>query len=266
MLLQVYFRILSWMKPAMTQQQQKMTSQQHSALSLYKELAVGATSSWAELVYYELVQFFSNNMSGLPGLALRSLLFPGMFLACGRRPAFGKSLLLRNPGKIRLGTKVIIDDLAGLDARGESASITLGDYVSLGRNSLLVAKDATIELGNGVNIGSSCRIASQTKVKIGESTLIAAYCYIGPGNHQRDGDQPLISSSMALKGGVEIGAHVWVGTRATILDGVKIGDGAIIGAHSLVREDVPAGAIVAGTPAKIIQQAEKVENLSSNMG
>ena len=53
--------------------------------------------------------------------------------------------------------------------------------------------------------------------------------------------------------GLVIGKNVWIGARVTILDGVKIGDNAIIGAHSFVREDVPANAVVAGVPAKLIK-------------
>ena len=91
------------------------------------------------------------------------------------------------------------------------------------------------------------------KLKLEKSTLIAAYAYIGPGNHQiGDEDTPLISQEMENKGGVEIGEYAWIGTRATILDGVKIGARAIVGAHSLVKDDVPEGAIVVGTPAKVI--------------
>ena len=51
---------------------------------------------------------------------------------------------------------------------------------------------------------------------------------------------------------VRIGSNSWIGTRATILDGVTIGQNAIVGAHSLVKDDVPDGAVVAGTPAKIL--------------
>jgi acetyltransferase-like isoleucine patch superfamily enzyme len=165
-------------------------------------------------------------------------------------------VLLRNPKKIAFGKKALVDDFVTLDVRGDESGIELGDFVSIGRHSTIAAKGGVIRVGNAVNIGSNCRIASQSGVSIGESTLIAGYGYIGPGNHQRDGDNPLIASSMDLKGGVQIGSHVWVGTRATILDGVSIGDNAIVGAHSLVREDVPAGGIVAGTPAKIIGEVD----------
>lgn len=52
---------------------------------------------------------------------------------------------------------------------------------------------------------------------------------------------------------VEIGNDVWIGARATILDGVKIGDGAIVAAGAVVAKDVPPYAIVGGVPAKVIK-------------
>jgi acetyltransferase-like isoleucine patch superfamily enzyme len=63
---------------------------------------------------------------------------------------------------------------------------------------------------------------------------------------------------MENRGGVNIGAHAWIGAHSTILDGVTIGAGAIVGAHSLVRDDVPPGAVVAGAPARIIRCPEPV--------
>lgn len=148
-----------------------------------------------------------------------------------------------------------MDDYAVLDARGRGV-ISLGQFASIGRFSTLAAKDGVIELGAGSNIGSYCRIATQSSVRLGESVLVGAYSYIGPGNHQQDASgRSLIESEMEIKGGVEIGSHAWIGAGVTILDGVKIGERAVVGAHSLVLSDVPAGATVAGSPAKLIKSA-----------
>lgn len=242
------------MKPAMTAQQAAFTDTNKSGIALYKDIAVGQ-ASYLHFLHYELSQLLLSGLPGLPGFALRSVFYPKLFSACGARPAFGRSVLLRVPAQITLGKKVLIDDFVALDVRGKESAIALGDFVSVGRHSTVAAKGGAISVGNASNIGSYCRIATQSGITVGESTLIAAYVYIGPGNHQQDGDEPLISSAMELKGGVTIGSHVWIGARATILDGVTIGDNAIVGAHSLVREDVPAGAVVAGTPAKIIKLA-----------
>ena len=243
------------MKPAMSPQQARYSSSEGSALALYRDHAVGDVS-WLSFLYYECTQVLLSNLPGAAGFALRAAAYPRLFAACAGRPAFGRSVVIRNPAKIALGRKCMIDDFAVLDARGAGARIQIGDYVSLGRGSALVAKDSTITLGHGVNISSSCRIATQSTIEIGDSTLIAAYAYIGPGNHQSGTEEHArIEGGMENKGGVRIGKNVWIGARATILDGVTIGDGAVIGAHALVRHDVPAEATAVGIPARIVKGA-----------
>lgn len=237
--------------PAMTPQQSKLTS--GSGFEVYKELAVGRESSLVQWIFYEVLTLTISGLPGILGFGLRSLLYPLMLKQVGKRPAIGRSVVVRNPAKIILGDKVMVDDFAVLDVRG-SGLITLGDRVSLGRFSTVAAKGGPIELKSGVNIGSYCRIATQSKIEIGESVLVGAYSYIGPGNHQLgDENTPLIERPMELKGGVKIGAHAWIGAHVTILDGVTIGERAIIGAHSLVLEDVPPGATAVGVPAKVIR-------------
>lgn len=242
------------MRPAMTKQQEELTAGENtSRFELYKKLAVGK-QSYAKLFYYELCLLLFGNLPGLPGLGLRSLFYPYLFQACGKKTAFGKSMVIRNPNQCKIGANVLIDDFTSLDIRGENSSIEISDFSIIGRFTTLAAKGGEIILAKGANIGSYCRIATNSKIEIGESSLIAAYCYIGPGNHQQgEAGKPLISQEMEIKGGVKIGAHTWIGARTTILDGVSIGDNAIIGAHSFVKDDIPSGAVAFGSPAKIVK-------------
>jgi acetyltransferase-like isoleucine patch superfamily enzyme len=232
------------------------------ALAMYRQKYCSGTSFFAWL-RYELSMIFLRGLPGIAGFGLRTVLYPGLFSSCGRRPAIAQNVSISNPKNIALGSKVMIDELVALDARANSA-IYIGDFVSIGRGTILAAKGESIILHEGVNIGSNCRIASQTKIEIGASTLIAGYSYIGPGNHTRTEAGSYIDGEMQLKGGVSIGKHCWIGTRATILDGVQIGDGAVVGAHSLVVEDVPAGAVVAGTPARFIRMIDPSSNSNSD--
>jgi acetyltransferase-like isoleucine patch superfamily enzyme len=236
--------------PAMTPQQRLLTEGASHPLTLYKELAVGAEQSTLLFLYYEICMMLLAGLAGLIGFAGRALCYPMLFQQCGKRPALGRGVVIRRPKNISIGSKVLIDDYATIDVRGQGA-ISLGNNVSIGRLSTVTAKNGQIILEAGVNIGSYARIATQSKVFVGESTLIAAYAYIGAGNHQ-PGDEatPLIEREMQIRGGVTIGKNCWIGAGAMILDGVTIGDGAIIGAQSLVNKDVPAGATVFGTPAK----------------
>jgi len=238
-------------QPAMTPQQRRYTATL-GPLSAYKELHVGKDASWLSLAQYEAISVAANLPGGV-GMAIRMLLYPLLLGSATDRPAIGRGVTIRHPKKIHCGRRLILDDYSCVEARGDDAKIVLGDHVLIGRFSILSAKSGSITLGKGVNISSFCRIATQSRLYIGDSTLIAAYCYIGPGNHKpADNNLSLIEQDMEIRGGVTIGNHVWIGAHSTVLDGVTIGDGAIIGAHSLVREDVPAGAVVAGVPARII--------------
>ena len=239
--------------PAMTPQQAALTDPNKNPLLLDKELSIGSESSWITFVLFELVYVLISGLGGLIGLGLRSVLYAPFLKSAGKNPAIGRGVVIRHPQAISVGHRVLVDDYAALDVRGDLGSITLGDKVSIGRLTTVTSKNGQISIAAGVNIGSYARIATQSKISIGESTLIAAYAYIGAGNHQPgDDDTPLIAREMEIKGGVVIGKHCWIGAGAMILDGVTIGDGAIIGAQSLVNKDVPAGAVVVGTPAKEI--------------
>ncbi|WP_421868358.1 CatB-related O-acetyltransferase [Pararhizobium sp.] len=69
----------------------------------------------------------------------------------------------------------------------------------------------------------------------------------------RDGFDPAAYAS-GYRGDTTVGNDVWIGTKATILPGVTIGDGAIIGAHAVVASDVPPYSVVAGNPGRVMKQ------------
>ena len=245
----------------MSPQQQRFSEREAGAFETYRNLVVGDRGI-PDLLAYELYNFFLAGLSGVLGYGLRSYLLPTI-LGSGIKPVVGTNVLIRQPSRVFLGKGVLLDDNVVLDvrdgrdaARGELAPlIDLADTVFVGRNSSIIAKGARIRLGAACNVSTHCRIASESFIEIGESTLIAAYSYIGPGNHLRDeSGRVQIEAEMPEGTGVKIGSGCWIGTRATILDGVTIGDNVVVGAHSLVREDVPDGAVVAGTPARIIEQ------------
>lgn len=78
------------------------------------------------------------------------------------------------------------------------------------------------------------------------------FIYTQNHNHDRT-DIPMIAQGYEEEKPVVIGDDVWIGSRVTILPGVHIGEGAIIGASSVVTKDVPAYSIVGGNPAKVIK-------------
>lgn len=107
-----------------------------------------------------------------------------------------------------------------------------------------------IRLGAGVFLNFNCVILDVVSVTIGDGTQIGPAVQIYAADHPRDP----VERKAGLESGkpVSIGRNCWIGGGAIILPGVTIGDDAIVGAGSVVTRDVPAGATVAGNPARLL--------------
>ncbi|WP_121567318.1 CatB-related O-acetyltransferase [Petrotoga sp. Shatin.DS.tank11.9.2.9.3] len=111
------------------------------------------------------------------------------------------------------------------------------------------------DIGFNTYIGYNCFI---TKSKIGNYCSIGNNVHIGPGEHDLN---KISTSAIMYKNSYEeltkedctLGNDVWVGADAIVLRGVKIGDGAVIGANSVVTHDIPDFAVAVGSPAKVIK-------------
>ena len=128
-----------------------------------------------------------------------------------------------------------------LGTAGEGAIVRPPFYCDYGYN---------IHLGSNVFLNYNCVILDGGRVTIGADTRIGPAVQIYTADHPRD---PLVRRS-GLESGkpVTIGSNVWIGGGAIVLPGVTIGDDAIVGAGAVVTRDVPAGATVAGNPARVI--------------
>ena len=242
----------------MMRAQDQLFDRRTSAREKYAQLVVGR-AGWGALVKHELITLASQNVPGALGLALRQVLYPSLLAACGRGVVFGQNVVLRHPGKIRIGHDVVVDDNCLLDAKGSSnQGIIIGNGVFIGRNTILSCKDGDIELADGANIGFNCELFSASRVRVGRDTLVAAYCYVIGGDHDFSDPSAPVLAQARRSSGVSIGDGAWLGAGAKILDGVTIGDRAVIGAGAVVRESVPAGAIAVGVPAKVVSQREPV--------
>ncbi|MBA4721681.1 MAG: acyltransferase [Alcanivorax sp.] len=91
-------------------------------------------------------------------------------------------------------------------------------------------------------------------VLIGDRTLVGYNTMILSSNHRVPPLPEKIFYAGHEKRKVTIGRDVWIGAACIILPGVKIGDGAVIAAGSVVTKDVPAAAVCAGVPAKVIKE------------
>jgi acetyltransferase-like isoleucine patch superfamily enzyme len=226
-----------------------------SPLKKYQDLIIG-NRKYSELFFYELLTFLFMNMPSLPGLFLRQKTYKKLFKELGRGSTIGIGVSLKQPNKVSIGKNCVIDDFVHISARGDNSSgINVNDKVFIGRSTELKLRNGQINISPNSSIGSSCRIATTDGIiNIGEYVFMAAYCYIGGGNHKSDRtDIPIAHQGFESKGGVNIGDDVWIGANCVIADGVNIGKGSIIGACSLVNKDIPEYSIAFGSPAKVVK-------------
>ncbi|MHB9057057.1 MAG: LbetaH domain-containing protein [Paludibacteraceae bacterium] len=112
-------------------------------------------------------------------------------------------------------------------------------------------------IGKNVAFNNDCHIGCINRIEIGDNVLGASRIYITDHYHGEisSGDLNVIPVLRPLysKGPVVIKNNVWIGEGVTILPGVTIGENSIIGANSVVNRDVPANAVVAGVPVKVIK-------------
>ena len=121
-----------------------------------------------------------------------------------------------------------------------------------------IEKGADFGTGRGICIGDNSGLGINCKVRgpleIGDNVMMGPDVQILTSNHRYDRcDIPMNQQGFLPSQKVIIGNDVWIGTRAIILPGVKIGNGVIIGAGAVVTKDIPQYAIVGGVPAKILK-------------
>lgn len=124
-------------------------------------------------------------------------------------------------------------------------NVTLGNYTYVGGYSRV----------QNAEIGRFCSIAPHVTIGVGRHPLYLRSTHPGfyATNQRFYGIKPEYDNPYPEYAKIEIGNDVWIGIHAIILDGVKIGDGAVIGAGSVVTKDVPPYAVVGGVPAKLIK-------------
>jgi acetyltransferase-like isoleucine patch superfamily enzyme len=137
--------------------------------------------------------------------------------------------------------------------------------VAIGRNSN-ICDDTLINALNcpgttGVVIGDSCFIGRRNFLNAGSALVLGDYCLTGTDCHFLGSDHayenpfvPYLAGGNTPGGEIHLGPNCWLGARVTVLKGVSIGFGSVIGASSVVTRDVPPLSIAVGNPARVIQR------------
>jgi acetyltransferase-like isoleucine patch superfamily enzyme len=139
--------------------------------------------------------------------------------------------------------------------------IEFGRFVWLGHGTKIRCHEGVVEIGAKTVLGQECTISAYKRVRIGEQCVIADRAMFIDFDHGVvEVERPIRLQGIYTRE-VEVGSNVWIGYGACILRGVRIGDNSIVGTNSVVTKDVPANAVVAGIPARVIRMREAPREL-----
>ncbi len=194
-------------------------------------------------------------------IAATALLHPGVELGDGAQ--VGDYVLIGVPARGSTCGAVLTRIGPAAVLRSHSviyAGVRIGTQFQCGHG-CLIREDC--EIGDRVSIGSHTvvefrvRIASQVRIHsqafIPEYSVLEEGCWVGPNVVLTNAKYPAGRDTKAHLAGVTVACRAKVGANATILPGVRLGEGCLVGAGAVVTRDVPAGTVVAGNPARVIK-------------
>ncbi|MDD4646454.1 MAG: acyltransferase [Bacteroidales bacterium] len=181
----------------------------------------------------------------------------------------GKRTKIIHRKKISVGKTLTIGNGVEINALSRDG-IRIGDHVSILNHTIIECTGVIrslgegLVIGNGVGIAQNCFIQVRGKVVIGNDVIFGPNVSIFSETHNfTDPDIPVKLQGETRKG-VIIEDGVWIGAGATILDGVTVGRNSVVAAGAVVTRDVPAGAVVGGVPARILNVMRDAKLVTSN--
>jgi acetyltransferase-like isoleucine patch superfamily enzyme len=144
---------------------------------------------------------------------------------------------------------------------GREAVVRLGRWSWIGQGTRIRVHEGELDIGAKTVFGEECTISAFQHVAVGRECVIADRVMLIDFDHGVVEVERPIRAQGIYKRDVDVGHNCWIGYGACILRGVTVGDNCVVGANSVIAKDVPANAVVAGAPARLLRMREAPERL-----
>lgn len=170
----------------------------------------------------------------------------------------GKNVAIKHRSLFKAGKNLILGNNVYLNALS-SGGIILGNNVTIAQNTTFICTGVISNKGKGITIGdntginSSCYFGGQGGITIGNNVIIGPSVKVFSENHHFEDASIIIKNQGVSRKGVQIGDDCWIGSGATILDGVVLKNRTVVAAGSVVTKSFEANVIIGGIPARILK-------------
>ena len=156
---------------------------------------------------------------------------------------------------VRFGRNIFIGDRVVIYQAKDGGSVEFGKRTRIyGEAFIQTGTGGSVKIGNTSHIHPRCQLSAyKASIYIGNGVQIAPNCAFYPYNHGIAPGKLIQVQPLHSKGDIVVDDDAWLGFGVIVLDGVRIGKGAVIGAGSVVTQDIPDNAIACGNPARIVK-------------
>jgi len=161
-------------------------------------------------------------------------------------------LRLRHPEVVLRGM-VFLGRNVEIEARRGYGRLEIGRWVHIGDGNSLRCHEGSMRIGDKVVLGRHNTLNCYLDVEVGAASIIADWVYVTDFDHRTEDVHVPIKDQGIVKSPVRIGPDTWIGVKASVLRGSRVGTGCVLGAHAVVRGDVPDHSIAVGAPARVVR-------------
>ncbi len=177
------------------------------------------------------------------------------------RAFLGSQVVLRGKPGISVGRYATFERGVSVDGYA-TRGVRIGPRTKIGACTVISCTSHLSKLGVGLEIGRDCGIGefgyfgAAGGIAIGNDVIMGQFVSFHSEEHNFADSETTIRSQGVVSKGIRIGDDVWIGAKATFLDGCEVGDHSVVAAGSVVRDRFPPGSLIAGTPARLIRSLE----------